>query len=67
MIFPVSSMKRCGFVKKEMMSKRVDKVAVMTTPIYRVDKKYASAPVHYQTRNFLETPFMISTFDSFQK
>ena len=28
--------------------------------MYRVDEKYASVPVNYQNKNFLETPFMNS-------
>ena len=34
---------------------------------YRVDEKYASAPVYYKTITFWETPFMNSNFDSCQK
>ena len=33
--------------------------------MYRVDKKYASDLVSYEIKNFLETPFMNSNFDSF--
>jgi len=35
--------------------------------MYRVDEKYASVPVNYQNKNFLETPFMNSDFDSSQE
>ena len=31
-----------------------------------MDEKFATASVHFQNKNFLETPFMNSKFDSFQ-
>ena len=33
--------------------------------VYRVEEKYASAPVYYKRIQFLETPFMNSKFDSY--
>ena len=35
--------------------------------LYWVDEKYATVSVHFQNKNFLETPFMNSNFDSSQK